>query len=558
MRTTTSRVARLATLLFLGACAGLDVENPNNPDITRALASGDDVKAIAMSNMNNWYLSSTWLYPYLAQSIACDCHAANFGNFGMRFHNVEPRAAYINNSAGTEDRFVTSDAWANHYGTIGSANDVLKAMALGVKITTGSGATLVDETDKWKSLALFTQAASLSQLAMEFDSAFVVDETFDATAGPPSLVRYDVVGAAADAKWDAFLTHIGGRSDTYPTDATILPLVGASLTSANLARIGRTLAALNLRLMPRTRAELDAKPASFWQEIFTYANAGITGAGLTGFDVTVQGDNNNWLSVIAYYGSEASWMRVDHRLINRMDSFGSNAPVHFRYRTTADIMAPQNPSTNDQRLGNGTTAGQDYRYAGTVIGDVSRGPYMQSAYWHNRYVGHARSSATAGATAVPYILAAENNLLIAEAEVRRTGGDKLRAATLINNTRVGRGGLPALTGAESNAVLLEAIDYERDVELLTTNGFGFYYARSAPVNSPLDATPAGTGRLQAGTQRHWPLPATELETLGKAIYTYGGIGNPDMVVIGANGKEVGISRGKRPPRMSELYFNRQF
>lgn len=564
MRKTASRVARLATLLFLGACAGLDVENPNNPDVQRALASGEDVKAIAISNMNNWYLSSTWLYPYLAQSIACDCHAANFGNFGMRFHNLEPRDPYINNTAGTEDRFVTSDAWENHYGTIGSANDVLKAFALGVKVTTGSGATLVDETPKWKSLALFTQAASMAQLAMEFDSAFVVDENFDATAGAPSLARYEAVTTATMTKWDAFLTHVAGRNDSYPTDATLLPLVGTTLTSATLGRIGRTLAGLTLRLTPRTRTELDAKPASYWQQIFTYANAGITGAGLTSFDVTVQGDNNNWLSVIAFYGAEASWMRVDHRLINRMDSFGTNAPVHFRYRGTTDIMAPQNPTTNDRRLAAGTTG--DYRYAGNVIGDPARGIFMQSAYWHNRYVGHARSSATAGRTAVPYLLAAENDLLIAEAEIRRTGGDRARAATLINNSRVTRGGLPPMTAANSNAELLAAIDHERDVELLTTNGFGFYYARSAPVDSPLNgtgATPAppagwGGGRIQVGTPRHWPLPARELEILGKAVYTYGGINKPDMVVIGSNGKEIGIARAPRPPRAAELLFNRQF
>ena len=562
---TASRVARLATLLVLGACAGLDVENPNNPDVTRALASGEDVKQIAVSNLNNWYLSSTWYYPYIAASVACDCHAANFGNFGMRFHNLEPRDPYINSTSAGDDRLVTSDAWENHYGTIGAANDVLKAFALGVKVTSGAGAAQVDETEKYKSLALFTQAASMSQLAMEFDSAFVVDENFDATAGAPTLARYDAVTTATMAKWDALFTQLTGRTDTHVTDATTLPLVGATLSSATIGRIGRTLAALTLRLTPRSRVELDAKPASYWQQIFTYANAGISGAGLTSFNVTVQGDNNNWWSYIAYYGAEASWMRADHRLINRMDQ-GPNAPVGFRYTGTADIKAPQNPATNDKRLGNGTTAGQDYRYAGNVIGDPARGIFMQSAYWHDRYVGHARSSATSARTAVPYILAAENDLLIAEAEVRRTGGDLARAATLINNTRVTRGGLAAVTAASGTAALLDAIDYERDVELLTTNGFGFYYARSAPGTTPLNgtgSTPAipagwGGGRIQVGTQRHWPLPARELEILGKAVYTYGGISKPDMVVIGSNGQEIGIARAKRPPRLNELFFTRQF
>ena len=87
-----------------------------------------------------------------------------------------------------------------------------------------------------------------------------------------------------------------------------------------------------------------------------------------------------------------------------------------------------------------------------------------------------------------------------------------------------------------------------------------------PFESPLTGTgttpaaPAGWGggRIQPGTPRHWPVPASELEVLGKAVYTYGGLTQPDMVVIGSNGQEIGLSRAKRPPRMSELYFNRQF
>ena len=565
MRKMTSRAA-LAALLFAGACASLDVENPNNPDVARALASGDEVKAIAMSNMNNWYLSVTYLYPYLGMSVACDCHAANFGNFGMRFSNLEPRDPYINSTSAGDDRLMTSDAWTDFYGVTGAANDVLIAFKNGVKVFAGTGAAQVDETDKWKSLALFTQAAAMAQLAMEFDSAFVVDENFDATAGPPSLERYDAVTTATMAKWDALLTHLGTRTDSYATDATILPLTGGvTLTSANLARISRTMAAQTLRLTPRTQTELDAKPASFWQQIFTYANAGISGAGLTSFDVTVQGDFNQWYSYIAYYGAEVSWMRVDHRLINRMDAFGPNPPVHYRYRGTSDIMAPQNPSTNDQRLADGGNT-RDYKYQAGVIGDPARGIFMQSAYSHNRYFGHSRSAPTAARTAVPYLLAAENDLLIAEAEVRRTGGSFANAATLINKTRVTRGGLPAMTAANTAAELLAAIDHERDVELLTTNGFSYYYARSAPVGSPLNgtgatpATPAGWGggRLQVGTPRHYPLPARELEILGKAIYTYGGVNKPDMYVVGENGKEIGIRRAPRPPRIGELFFARAF
>ena len=124
---TTARVARLGLLLFAGACAGLDVENPNNPDVERALGTGDDVRAIATGNLNQWYMAATNVYPWLAQSTACDCGAANFGNFGMRFHNTEPRDPYINSTSAGDDRLVTQDAWGNWYATLGASNDVLRA-----------------------------------------------------------------------------------------------------------------------------------------------------------------------------------------------------------------------------------------------------------------------------------------------------------------------------------------------------------------------------------------------------------------------------------------------
>ena len=111
-----------AALLSASACADLDVTNPNNPDIKRALASGEDVKNIAVSTINSWYLTATYLEPYMMLSVTSDNGTANFGNFGMRFNNLEPRAPYVNNSAGG-DRAVTESPWNFNYGTLGAAND---------------------------------------------------------------------------------------------------------------------------------------------------------------------------------------------------------------------------------------------------------------------------------------------------------------------------------------------------------------------------------------------------------------------------------------------------
>src|SRR5687768_2792759 len=214
-----------AALMVGSGCGDLEVTNPNNPDVERALASANDVKNLAISTMNSWYLTSTYYEPYLAGSVTSDNHTANFGNFGMRFNNLEPRIAYENLSAGG-DREVARAPWDFNYSTLGAANDALRAFGTGLSL--GSTA----ETNKYKNLAQFTQAASLSNLALWFDKAFIIDETFDPNGPKPELQPYTAVSAAAIAKWESAIAATTGSSATYTQ--TEFPMVG-NLTGSRLA-----------------------------------------------------------------------------------------------------------------------------------------------------------------------------------------------------------------------------------------------------------------------------------------------------------------------------------
>jgi len=99
--------------------------------------------------------------------------------------------------------------------------------------------------------------------------------------------------------------------------------------------------------------------------------------------------------------------------------------------------------------------------------------------------------------------------------------------------------LPAVTSATPKNDLLGAIFYERDVELFDTGaGQGWFDRRRidptvtynglpigniwATCNSAAATGCKGGSNLQKGTPRHLPIPAKELETLGMAVYTYGG------------------------------------
>lgn len=498
-------VASVAALLVASACNNLDVTNPNNPDVARALASPDDVKNISISTMNSWYSTSTYVEPYISMCVTADACSGNFGNFGMRFNNLEPRIPYGNNSAGS-DRTVTESGWNFNYQTLGAANDALRAYAGGIELVTPA------ETAKFKAIAQFTQAASLMNLALIFDRAFIVDETFDPNAGAPELVPFGQVAAASAAKFEKLIADLNGKSETY--DAAVIPTTVA-LTSTRLQRLSNTMEALLLAYTPRKASETAAVD---WAKVASLADKGIgTGSAGAPFDLIVQGDNVTWRSYIAFYEDEKSWVFVDQRLINRMDP---SIPVKFN-----GTIVSRGTSPDARYL-------SDFGFQSPVVGDATRGVYMQSPFYHSRYAAHARTSPNAGRTPVPYLLAAESDLVRAEALIRKTGPDLGTAATLINNSRVNRGHLPPATAAEGGATLLSYIEYEREIETHATSGFTLFQRRHVDG-------------LQPGTYRHLPIPAHELETLALPIYTFGGVGQPDMNILLPDGTLSALRSGAK-------------
>jgi hypothetical protein len=141
--------------------------------------------------------------------------------------------------------------------------------------------------------------------------------------------------------------------------------------------------------------------------------------------------------------------------------------------------------------------------------------YHQSNIGHIRYDRsgeQATNGIYGGFGPAPVISRHVNDLVWAEAELRRSGGSLATAANLINNTRVDRGGLAPATAAEGQAALLAKLVYEQEVELLGLGPLPFYQRRRV------------AGGLLAGTPREMPVPAKELGVKGEAFYTFGGTG----------------------------------
>src|SRR2546423_13903773 len=201
------------------------------------------------------------------------------------------------------------------------------------------------------------------------------------------------------------------------------------------------------------------------------------------------------------------------------------------------VTANHDPSSPDKRLGDGPslaplaydtlilraypdtnckkpvgcTGGTDFVWTHTKeFGNKTRGAWHQSAVGQVRYdslttCGDNPQGESTGSGDAPMVLAAENDLIWAEALIRGSAPDLATAAALINNTRVGpdrlghaRGGLPAATAGDAD--LLKKLQYEQDVELMGSNNAPFYNQRRIDNLEPL-------------TPHERPVPAQELGRL---------------------------------------------
>jgi len=505
----TALAASVGIVALAGACKpDLNITNPNAPDVARAVATPGDVRNLIGNSFNTWYLSmqgNAEPVPGLAVAVMADNMSMSFGNFGARFNGQEPRLAY-NNSSSNADGRVASSPYDGLYGALGAANDGLSAIARGVKVAQTAGAT--DETPQFTALAHLVQGLTLGFEALVFDRGFVLDET--TPSGGATLQAYTAVNDAALVKLDKAIADANGQSWTLAN--TFTP--GMTLTAAQMGRFANTMAARQIAYLPRTAAEA---ATTNWGKVLAYAEKGISSNGTAPLTLQVTGDGGSvWYDVLKYYGESQSWVRTDMRVIQLMDP---SQPLEY-----GSVTPPPKATSADARLAS------DFTFTNNIPFNPARGVYFFSQWSHTRYFFHSFESESEGLIGnVPFVLPAENDLLIAEALVR-THGDKGRAADLINRTRVTRGQLAPVSAANTDNELLAAIFYERDIELMDTGaGQAWFDRRRIEPGLVYEGNPIGNpwafkggSNLQLGTPRHLPLPAKELETLGMPVYTYGG------------------------------------
>src|SRR2546426_700767 len=452
----------VAALVLAGGCETLNVKNPNAPDSARLLTDPATVQSIAVGAMRTWYSTTQGPtdgadpYPGLTLSVMAKSHVAAWNNYNIRFYTGCTDAAFPGYPTGS----CNGSSEGSPYPRIEWQND----------------------------------AASAQRTQIEY-------------------------------LWYGYYSALSSANDVV----TAIRKKNLVITDAATTKMVETMGVLTLAYFPRTAAENVNPSVVNWATVVSYAKNGIssTTAG-TAFDWVFHQDGCiNWCDFFKVWSNDMTTMRIHSRVAHLMDP---NLPDPWA------VAGSSSPHSPDNRLGDGTMradrASPEFASAMSVNPDLTgNGGYdyvwsfdqeiqrKTRGLWHQSAVGQVRYDSLAscgdnpeglptGVGDGPVILAAENDLIWAEALIRAPTQDLATAATLINNTRVGpdrmgrpRGGLTAASAADGTAGLLAELQYEQDVELPGSNGFAPFFNQRRIDN------------LEPLTPHEMPVPAKELGVL---------------------------------------------
>ena len=560
----------IATLVAAAGCNDLNVENPNAPDAKRALSDPNAVEAVGAGAMRTWFNSFNQLAAAGVLSVQSRSYSASWNNANMNFYSSVDNptappdqwnrmARPWQNDPSAAGRTSVEGFWngtgdqlgvfrGGFYSSLSSANDALAAIRNNNLVIRNAS-----DTKRLETIGAFMQGASLMMLGLDFDKAYIVDEKTDLATLEYSNRKQ--VRDAAVAKLQEAITL--AKANTFTTPASWAN--GKSYTNLQIAQIANTMAAMALAYYPRDVTEVAAVP---WSQVASFAAQGMSVGTPVEFWYVGDGGGSWYNEVLAWFNAIDSG-RLHTRVSHLLDPATQKDPW-----PTAAGGNPQ-PNSADKRLGDGSFGDVDTQgsfatvpktgkagtdFAWTANGQAmrpDRGQYHQSNLAHIRYDESGTQDPQAvygGYGPVPAIGHQLNDLLWAEALLRQGAAGAAQAATLIDKTRVARGGLSSAAGFVGNigsdadgpcmstgvkakdgtpCTLWAVLLYEKEVELLGQGPAPFFEQRRIPViigggyagdNSPRRVI-AG---LLPGTPREMPVPAKELGVKGEALYTWGG------------------------------------
>jgi len=542
--------AVLTAALMTGGC-NLDVQNPNAPDANRAFGDPAGLQQLLGGAFRTWVEARDGYYVMPLTTMANN-YSASWNNAAIRFYSsvgadCASRCGWTNSATASDAGLAVEAQWYGYYSEWWAATHVLRAINDGIcfdddciaptytRATPGSDSTL---TVRNKAIAQMLQGMAFAGIAVMYDSGFVMDETtvLPALPGdyPPFNGRTEMRVAALQKLEAAYVTAgvIPGGWETE--DVWMGQDGGTAYSDVQIRQVIRTMQSEVVAMWPRNGVE---NAAADWAAVATYASQGVSSGAPFDWEYNIDvGARDAGIEYVKGWGNSILTMRVDTRVAamittNHVDPWpagGNPCPT-----TGPDLRVGDGTYGTSDNADYGTSAdtgfaGTDFACSGIAIFPAARGQYHQSNLQHVRYhylggVGEALPGDN-GTGQDPFYTTQMNDLLWAERLIRRPAPDLATAATLINNSRVGRGGLPAVAAADGAPALLAALQYEQEIEFMGQGATAFFNRRR------IDG-------LITGTPRQMPVPAKELNVLLRSTYTFGGSG-PDMVAAANGGSGV--------------------
>ncbi len=519
-----------ASLLALTASAcdqNLGVENLSDPDIGRVFATGASIESTIGAGYQTVHnaIANTNNEPGV-EVFGLESYSA-LNNFNLGTRAAIPRLP-INNVIGAPSIFSEYTALSKEARLVVNAMDALSDL-----VKSGKTIGTVGKDLRARSFGFFVAGASLGWLAMIYDSAGIVAPGMPHDSIPPLSGAQDV-GKAAIVLLDSALAIANN-----PAAAAGFPLEAAWLGNSTgftldqykrLVRSYRARFRANVTRTPAQAAAVD------WAKVIDDAENGITAnfmvntGGSTGWNVGYQ--------VTRY--QDPTWSEMTLMYMGMADVSGGYAnfiAADYSHKNgwflvvTPDLRWPQGTTRAAQNAAStgGTSAtAKPYITNRPLANDAGGDGWGISFYDYTRW-RYIKNTSNTGP--FPEFMKVENDMLAAEGYIRT--GKIAEAAAKIDVSRVGNGGLPALSGVVTTATqavpggsscvplvpngtggvacgsIFEAMKYEKRIENMYAS-FGKFW---------LDGR--GWGDLVEGTALEFPVPYQEMQSRQKPFYLLG-------------------------------------
>ncbi len=492
-------IIAVGLLSFLTSC-NLDVLNENNPNISN-LNSGADFYSLLRNGYSTWYNGSIAASPTIgfANAELFQAGTAGWGSGTMWFR---PRQPLINAEVGDPVIVINYGAWYNYYGSVGSTGKMAQMFNdPNFKIKLGG----IDYTQRAKAHTFIIEALLYGNIALLYDKAYLFKDgddalTFDYVAN--TKTHQEVMDYAL-SKLDQAIVIL--TADPVDADPDVV-LAGVTFNKESLLQFANSMAARLLACQPRTQ---DENAQVDWAKVKSYALNGLQSDFQVSYEPGWEGKvmtRDEGMNYFVLYNM--NWIRTSQWIINKMapNDPASVYPIPIVPGSDSYMDWPAVTNCPDARLDKYFKFDSMRNWFGaTRTTRAGYGTYILGQYRYWRYYDVVNT----GSGMVDHFLKMENDTYLAEA-LLRTVGDKAQIATLINNTRVEKGGLPAATAGETYDQLEEQMFYERYIECdLVWPQLG-YFDRRGNKDQMID-----------GTVRQFPIPAPELISHGQPVYTFG-------------------------------------